>query len=274
MKIGQKEFDFSNQVYVMGILNVTPDSFSDGGFYLDPERALERALRMEEEGADLIDVGGESTRPGAGPVPAEEELRRVLPVLKKIMPRVKIPVSIDTRKAVVAEAAIGLGAALVNDVSALRDPAMPAVVAKGGGPVILMHMRGEPATMQKEVHYDDVVGEIVQFLKERVAFAEGEGIARGKILIDPGIGFGKRFEDNLEILRRLDEFRKIECPVVFGSSRKSFIRNMLGEDPQRILLGSVATVLLAAERGASLLRVHDVRETRSLIRLVNRPPFL
>lgn len=271
MIIGAKDFDFTRNVYLMGILNATPDSFSDGGFYLDPERALDRALRMEEEGADLIDVGGESTRPGADPVPVEEELKRVLPVLKKIVSRLKIPVSIDTRKAKVAEAAFAAGAALLNDVSALRDPDMAAVAGKSGVPVILMHMRGEPKTMQADVHYDDIISEISNTLRERIAFAISRGISREKILIDPGIGFGKRVEDNLEILKRLSEFKKLECPIAFGSSRKSFIRKVLGDDPQQVLMGSVMTALLAAERGASLLRVHDVKETKfSLDRLTSR----
>jgi dihydropteroate synthase len=256
-------------VRLMGILNVTPDSFSDGGLYLDPEKALDRALRMQEEGADLIDVGGESTRPGSDPVPAEEELKRVLPVLKKIVPWLKVPVSIDTRKAQVAEEALAEGVQWVNDVSALRDPRMPRVIARAGVPVILMHMKGEPKTMQQKVHYNDAVREIFDYLKERIDYAVGEGISRDKILIDPGIGFGKRGEDNLEILKRLSEFKKLECPIVFGSSRKSFIRKLLGDDPQQILLGSVVTALLAAERGASILRVHDVKETRKILQFLN-----
>lgn len=249
----------------MGILNATPDSFSDGGLYLDPEKALDRALQMQEEGAGIIDVGGESTRPGAVPVPLEEELRRVLPVLKKIIPRLKIPLSIDTRKAVVAEAALGEGAQIVNDISALRDSQMPQVVQRNGATVILMHMRGEPKTMQENVRYDDPVVEIVRYLKERILFAFGKGIPREKIWIDPGIGFGKRIEDNLEILKRLSKFKKLECPIVFGSSRKSFIHKLLGDDPQQVLMGSVITAVLAAERGASILRVHDVKETKKAL---------
>lgn len=256
----------------MGILNATPDSFSDGGLYLDPEKALDHALQMQEEGADLIDVGGESTRPGSDPVSVEEELRRVLPVLKKIIPRLKTPLSIDTRKAAVAEAALGEGARIVNDISALRDPQMPQVVQKNGATVILMHMKGEPKTMQENVGYDDPVVEIARYLKERILFAFGKGIPREKIWIDPGIGFGKRVEDNLEILKRLSDFKKLECSIVFGSSRKSFIHKFLGDDPQQVLMGSLVTALLAAERGASILRVHDVKETKKFVqKLINSP---
>jgi len=256
----------------MGILNATPDSFSDGGLYLDLEKALDHALQMQEEGADIIDVGGESTRPGSDPVPMEEEIRRVLPVLKKIIPRLKIPLSIDTRKAAVAEAALGEGAQIVNDISALRDPQMPQVVQRNGATVILMHMRGEPKTMQENVRYDDPVVEIARYLKERILFAFGKGIPREKIWIDPGIGFGKRIEDNLEILKRLSDFKKLECPIVFGSSRKSFIRKLLGDDPQQVLMGSLVTAVLAAEHGASILRVHDVRETANCVqKLINSP---
>lgn len=274
MQIGNREFDFSRRVYLAGILNVTPDSFSDGGLYIDPERALTHALEMEAQGADLIDVGGESTRPGSRPVSEEEEVSRVVPVLKGIISRLKIPVSIDTRKARVAQVALKEGASLVNDISALGDPAMADLVARAGVPVILMHMRGEPATMQEGIHYDDVLGEILLFLKERISYAVGRGIDRKKILIDPGIGFGKRVEDNLEILNRLAEFKKLESPIVFGSSRKSFVRKVLGDTPQQVLLGSVATALVACERGASLLRVHDLPETLAVIRLAKPRRFL
>ncbi len=265
MQIGAKEFDFKNKTYLMGILNVTPDSFSDGGLYLDPERAVDRALPMEGGGADIIDLGGESSRPGSDPVPADEEIRRILPVLKKIVPRLKVPVSVDTYKVKVAEVAIGEGVSLVNDLTALRDPKMAELISKEKVPAILMHMRGDPKTMQQDVFYEDVIAEISRFLKERILYAVKEGISPQKILIDPGIGFGKRVEDNWEILKRLEEFKKLECPIVFGSSRKSFLRKALGEDPREVLAGSLATALLAAERGATLLRVHDVRVTKELI---------
>lgn len=265
MRIGSREFDFNRAVYLMGILNVTPDSFSDGGLTLDPERALDHALKMQEEGADLVDVGAESTRPGSNPVPADEELKRLLPVLKKIIPRLKIPVSVDTRKASVGEGALKEGAALINDVSALGDPDMAHAIARAGVPVILMHMRGEPRTMQRDVFYEDPVAEIKNILAERVQFAVKNGILKERILIDPGIGFGKRFEDNQKILKQLGSFKDLGCPLVFGASRKSFVRELFGED--RILLGSVLSAILAAQRGACLLRVHDVKETKSAIRL-------
>lgn len=254
----------------MGILNVTPDSFSDGGQWCDPEKALDRALQMQEEGADLIDVGGESTRPGAVPVLPEEEIKRVVPVLKKLTTKIKIPISIDTRKSQVAEMALNEGASLINDISALGDGKMADVIARAQVPVILMHMKGGPQTMQAgPIHYDDVIGDIIQFLKERMAVALQAGIPRDRILVDPGLGFGKRAEDNWEILRRLEELHRLEAPIVIGASRKSFIRQMVGEDPQDILVGSVSSALGAARRGASILRVHDVRETCKA--LPNRP---
>jgi dihydropteroate synthase len=243
----------------MGILNITPDSFSDGGLFQNPEKALDHALKMQEEGADFIDLGAESTRPGSEPVSAEEEWKRLAPVLKKIVSRLKIPISIDTYKASVAEKALQEGGSLINDVSALGDPRMSAVAAAASVPIILMHNKREP------------MEEIVGFLKERIAQAVEAGIDRQKIWIDPGIGFGKQAEENLEILKRLSELKVLESPIVFGASRKSFIRKMLGDDPQQILLGSLATALLAAERGATVLRVHDVKETKALIHLANRP---
>ncbi len=250
----------------MGILNVTPDSFSDGGKYLEPNQALERAMQMEEEGADLIDLGGESTRPGALEVEAAEEIRRVIPVIRKIVPRLKIPISIDTQKGAVARVALEEGAALINDVSALSDPEMAPCVAKAKVPVILMHRRGTPQTMQKDLHYDDLMNEIVDFLGARIRFAVETGIDR--ILIDPGIGFGKSPEASWEILRGVERFRELGFPIVIGASRKSFIRKELGDEPHQILSGSLVAALIALERGARIVRVHDVRETKALIRLV------
>ncbi len=266
MKIGSKDFDFAHQVYVMGILNVTPDSFSDGGSYVDPEKALDHALQMESEGADMIDVGGESTRPGSEPVSADEELKRILPVLKKIIPRLKCPVSVDTYKASVAHRALEEGVSLINDISSLADPEMGGVVVAAKVPIILMHMQGSPKTMQKNIFYKNVVEKIFQFLEAKIQQALSLGIREENILLDPGIGFGKRFEDNLAILQHLEAFRPLKKPLVFGASRKSFIRQWVGERPEDILKGSLLAATLAAQRGASLLRVHDVGPTRGALR--------
>jgi dihydropteroate synthase len=263
----------------MGILNITPDSFSDGGQFIDPECALEQALLMEAEGADLIDIGAESTRPGASPVSVAEELRRLEPVLRRLAARMRIPVSIDTRHAGVARAAIDLGASQVNGISALGDAGMAEVVAQAQVPVILMHMKGEPSSMQSTpIHYSDVVSEILQYLEARIHIAEEAGVGRGNILADPGFGFGKRTEDNWTILAALRDFKRLEVPLVVGVSRKSFIRQKYGASTDQLLAGSVEVALEAASRGASILRVHDVKATRQGLKagenLAKRAPFL
>ncbi len=248
---------------MMGILNVTPDSFSDGGLYSDPRRALARALQMQKEGADLIDVGGESTRPGARPVSAREELRRVLPVLERLAGKLRIPFSIDTRKAAVAEAALQAGAGLVNDITALKDPRMPEVVAQAGVPVILMHLRGTPRTMQRCPRYRRVVSEVISELKGSIRKALAAGIPRDKILIDPGLGFGKRPEDNWLLLKNLPALKALGFPVVVGPSRKSFIGLALnGAPPEDRLIGTAAAVALSVAGGADIVRVHDVAAMR------------
>jgi dihydropteroate synthase len=247
---------------VMGIVNVTPDSFSDGGVHLDPAVAAGAARAQHEAGAAIVDVGGESTRPGAQGVSADEELRRVVPVLEALAG--EVPVSIDTAKAVVAARALALGAELVNDVTALRgDPAMAETVAQAGASVCLMHMQGTPRTMQDEPRYDDVVAEVAAFLEERLEAAVAAGIAEERVLLDPGIGFGKTTEHNLELLRRLDAVTALGRPVVVGFSRKRSLGRLLG-DPEAAtgpLPASLAAAVAAYERGATLLRVHDVRET-------------
>jgi dihydropteroate synthase len=251
-------------VRVMGVVNVTPDSFSDGGAYLDSEAAVAHGLELVEEGAQILDVGGESTRPGAEPVGAEEELRRVLPVICGLTARgAQAQISIDTCKAEVAAAAIAAGARMLNDVTALRgDPAMAALAAEAGVEVCLMHMQGEPRTMQLNPHYDDVVGEVKAFLEARMAFAVAAGIAEERILLDPGIGFGKTLEHNLELLRRLDELVALGRPVVLGASRKSFLGRITGrEDPAQRVAATVAVNVLGFLRGASVFRVHDVAAT-------------
>ncbi|MBI4374738.1 MAG: dihydropteroate synthase [Deltaproteobacteria bacterium] len=272
MRIGSQEFDFFHQVYLMGVLNVTPDSFSDGGLYSNPALALDRALQMEEEGARILDIGAESSRPGSKPITEEEEERRLFPVLKKIASKIRIPISIDTRRSRIAEMAIKEGGALINDITALRhDFRMGEVIAQAGVPCILMHMRGEPETMQREVSYIDVVSEAVHFLRQQVEVAVRTGVSRGQILIDPGIGFGKKPGHNLEILRHLAEFRVLESPIVVGASRKSFIRLLLGADDPRdatVRHGSLAVAAIAAWNGASLIRAHDVKETVEVLKMV------
>jgi dihydropteroate synthase len=242
---------------VMGVVNVTPDSFSDGGVHLDPDVAAAAAWRMMENGAALVDVGGESTRPGSDPVSLDEELRRIVPVLERLAG--EVPVSIDTAKAEVARRALALGAVMVNDVTALRaDPALAGVAAEHGAYVCLMHMQGEPRTMQVEPRYDDVVAEVAAFLEERLAFAVAQGIPEDRVCLDPGIGFGKTLEHNLELLRRLDVVAGLGRPVVVGISRKSSLRRLVGTGD--LLSASLAAAVAAYERGASILRVHDVRE--------------
>ena len=241
----------------MGIVNLTPDSFSDGGLYLDPEEAVSHGLELLDEGADLVDLGGESTRPGADPVAPEEELRRVTPVVERLAERATV--SIDTSKAVVAEAAIGAGAAMVNDVTALRgDPEMAAACAEAGVEVVLMHMLGEPRTMQEAPVYGDVVEEVLEFLLERARVAEEAGIARERIWIDPGIGFGKTAEHNFALLAATDRFVETGYRVLVGPSRKRFIGSLDGSGDAERVGGTVAACLVAARKGASAVRVHDV----------------
>jgi dihydropteroate synthase len=251
---------------VMGVLNVTPDSFSDGGEFLEVTAAVAQAERLAAEGADLIDVGGESTRPGSDPVPAEEELRRVLPVLEALAERVDAPVSIDTYKSAVAREALAAGASFVNDISALRkDPELAGVVGEADVEVCLMHMKGEPRTMQEAPTYVDVVSEVKSFLEQRLEFATGEGIAEARIWLDPGVGFGKTLDHNLELLRRLDEIVAIGRPVVVGASRKRFIGTLTGRAERDRLAGTLAANVLAFERGATMFRVHDVAPTREAL---------
>ncbi|MCB2230522.1 dihydropteroate synthase [bacterium] len=256
---------------VMGILNVTPDSFSDGGRFVDCDRAVEQALRMIDEGADMLDIGGESTRPGADPVSAENELARVEPVIAAIRERSKVPISIDTYKASVAERALALGADIVNDVSALRrDPDMASVLKKHAAPVVLMHMLGEPKTMQQQPRYDDCVNEIIRFFEQRISYAETRGIDRSRIILDPGIGFGKRLVDNIDIFARLGELARFDMPILIGASRKRFIEmiNATGSAPEKRLGGSIAAAVMAILHGADIVRVHDVAETVEALKVV------
>jgi dihydropteroate synthase len=253
---------------IMGVVNVTPDSFSDGGRYLAAEAAIEHGLELEAEGAAILDVGGESTRPGAAPVPEDEELRRVVPVIEGLLASgCRARISVDTFKSGVAARAIQAGATMVNDVTALRgDPDMAGVVAAAGADCCLMHMLGDPRTMQDDPRYDDVVDDIKAFLEERMAFAFGAGIALERILLDPGIGFGKTVAHNLELLRRLDELVELGRTVVIGTSRKSFLGRLTGrESPEDRVAATVATNVLAYERGARVFRVHDVGPVRDAL---------
>jgi dihydropteroate synthase len=251
---------------IMGVVNVTPDSFSDAGLFLDADAAVEHGRRLASQGADILDVGGESTRPGAEPVAPDEELRRVLPVVERLAadsgPGDPVRISIDTTKSAVARATLDAGAAIVNDVSAFRfDPELAGVVADSGADCCLMHMLGEPRTMQQDPRYDDVVSDVKAFLEERLGFATDEGIAEERVWLDPGIGFGKTVEHNLELLRRLDEIVAIGRPVVIGTSRKSFLGKLAGgRDEGKRLPGTIATNVLALERGATVFRVHDVAQ--------------
>ena len=254
--------------FIVGILNVTPDSFSDGGDFLDPEAAAEHAATMLDEGADVLDVGGESTRPGADPVSQEEEIRRVVPVVERILSvRPEAVISVDTYRSGTATAALEAGASLINDVTALRgDPGMVSLIEEVACPVILMHMQGEPKTMQKEPLYQDVVREVSDFLAERAAYAVAAGVRPENLIVDPGIGFGKNLEHNLALLRNLDAIVDLGFPVLIGASRKSFVERITGvQEARDRVSGTAATTVLAYERGATFFRVHDVRANREAL---------
>ena len=268
-----KRIPLGRRTLVMGIVNVTPDSFSDGGRYFDASTAIAHARVLAQEGADLLDVGGESTRPGSDAVPASEEIRRVVPVIRAVAGAVALPLSVDTRKADVAKAALDAGAHIVNDVAALRDPHMAKVVADANAGLVLMHMQGEPKSMQVAPAYKDVVADVVAFLEERASTALRAGVARDAIMLDPGIGFGKRtgtgVEDNASLLKHLAALRRPGYPVLIGASRKSFIGNVLNVPLGERLEGSLAAAAIAAWNGADVVRVHDVRATRRVVDLVD-----
>ena len=255
---------------LMGIVNVTPDSFSDGGLYFETKKAIARARELEMEGADIVDIGGESSRPFSQPITLEEEFRRVIPVIKAIAPELKIPISIDTYKAKIAQAAIEAGAKIINDISALRfDKDMAKVAADYKTPIVLMHMRGTPRDMQINPYYDDVLKEVYDFLEKRIDYALAQGIEKGQIAIDPGIGFGKRLEDNLRLIKHLPLFKDLGQPVLLGPSRKAFIGKVLNIDvPARRDIGTLGVVALATLLGADVIRVHAVKEARQIIKIV------
>ncbi|NMO14405.1 dihydropteroate synthase [Pyxidicoccus fallax] len=268
LELGGRTFAWGERTYVMGVVNVTPDSFSDGGRFFGTEAAVAHGVALAEAGADLLDVGGESTRPGSQPVGVEEELARVVPVIEGLRARTSVPLSVDTTKAAVAREALKAGAHLINDITGFRsDPDLPRVVAEAGAACCLMHIQGTPATMQQAPRYDDLVDEVLAFLEDAVARAEAAGVPRSRILLDPGIGFGKTFDHNLYLLRRLGELRVLGLPLLVGTSRKGFLGKLTGGKPaaERLAatLGSVAAV--AALGGAEVVRVHDVAEARDAI---------
>ncbi len=265
-----KRIDLGERTIVIGVLNVTPDSFSDGGRNFEPARAVDRALEMEGEGADIIEVGGESTRPGATRLSVEEELSRVLPVLKGLAGRLRVPIAIDTYKSEVATAAAASGASIINDVSALRfDPALADVAAREHVVLVLMHMRGEPATMQKIEPSPDIFAEISSDLGAAIRLAESRGVNRDRIIIDPGIGFGKTLEQNLAILNHLERFDGFNLPLMIGTSRKSFIGRITGRPEDDRAFGSAASIAIAILRGAHMVRVHDVKQMVEAARIAD-----
>jgi dihydropteroate synthase len=265
------DFDFSQKTYIMGILNVTPDSFSDGGHFFNKDRAVEQAFRMIEDGADIIDVGGESTRPGAAEVSVKEEIKRVVPIIKAITKQASVPVSIDTFKSSVAEAAVSAGASMINDISGLRfDPKMPDLAAKIKVPVVIMHIQGTPKNMQRNPSYKALIPEIMDYLREGISIARRSGISDEKIIIDPGIGFGKTVAHNLEIINRLNEFTGLEKPILLGHSRKSFIGNILDNAPAADRLeGTAAAAAIGIFNGANIIRVHDIKEMARVARIAD-----
>ncbi|MBN2071783.1 MAG: dihydropteroate synthase [Candidatus Krumholzibacteriota bacterium] len=268
IRIPSGTIDLLNGPVIMGVLNLTPDSFSDGGLYTDPEAAMERALMMIEEGASIIDIGGESTRPGATELDPSEELSRVIPVLRRISKKVSVPISVDTRKASVAEAAMDAGASIINDISALRhDGEMIRLAVRTRAAVVAMHMRGTPATMQNKPEYSDPVQEIIRYLDERTGDLISAGIEKEKIIIDPGIGFGKRLEDNLDIIDQAGDFHTLGFPVLIGYSRKSFLGAITGQPENKRIEGGLAVLGKSLAAGIQIIRTHDVRETTDFIRV-------
>jgi len=262
LSIRDRAFDYS-RTYIVGILNITPDSFSDGGLFLDQSHASEHALRLEDEGADILDIGGESTRPGSEPVDLEEELKRVVPVIEAIRKSSNIPISVDTYKSEVADRALEAGADIVNDISGLRfDPDMPGVIARHNAAAILMHIQGKPRSMQRNPAYGDLIREISEYLEESITIAEKAGVEKTRIIVDPGIGFGKTFDHNFSILKHLTQFKPLSCPILAGASRKSFLGSGPGADAKDRLPESLSAAIIASANGAHFVRVHDVAVTK------------
>jgi len=278
MEWGSHRLELGRRTCVMGVVNVTPDSFSDGGRFLDSRAAIDQGLRLAAAGADIIDVGGESTRPFSEPVPADEEIQRVVPVIAALAKTIRIPISIDTTKAAVARRALEAGAAMINDITALRsDPGLGALAAESGVPVVLMHMQGEPRIMQVAPRYDDLVAEIRLFLQQAADAAEERGVPRARLIVDPGIGFGKTAEHNLELIRRLPEFAGLGLPLLVGPSRKAFIRRLvkpegdqdISPDHPAVETGTQAAVAAAILKGAHIVRVHDVANTLATVKVAD-----
>jgi dihydropteroate synthase len=276
LQLPSRTLILGERTLVMGVLNITPDSFSDGGSYLDSEAAIARALQIEHDGADILDIGGESTRPGASSIAAEEELRRILPVIQVLRGKLRIPISVDTRRADVAEAALSAGAEILNDVSGLRmDPRLGDVARRAQVPLILMHMRGTPQTMQRGPFARDVIRDVMAGLRDAVTRAKRAGLAKKQLLLDPGIGFGKKYEQNFEILARLPEFARLGCPIVIGTSRKAFLGKALAGSgtpslpADERLLGTASTVTASILGGAHIVRVHDVAEIVRVARIAD-----
>jgi dihydropteroate synthase len=270
LKCGEKILDLSSRTHVMGILNITPDSFSDGGEFFTVDQAVKRGIQMADEGADIIDIGAESTRPGAEPISTDEELKRLLPVLEQLLKKTGVPISVDTYKSKVAEAALSAGAHIINDISGLRfDPSMKDVIARFQVPVIIMHIKGEPRNMQIDPHYEDLISEISAYLAESIRSAEMAGVKKENMIIDPGIGFGKRLEDNYEIIRRLHELKRLGCSILIGPSRKSFLGKVLNLPPAERLEGTMAAVAVAIQNGADIIRVHDVKAVSRVCRIAD-----
>ncbi|MBI5968207.1 MAG: dihydropteroate synthase [Deltaproteobacteria bacterium] len=268
----RRTYDLSQRTLIMGVLNVTPDSFSDGGRFFEKEKAVDQGQRLAEAGADILDIGGESTRPGAKALDEEEEAQRVIPVIQDLSQRIEIPISIDTRKARVAEKALEAGAEMVNDISALRfDERLAEVVAERRVPVVLMHMRGQPETMLLDTHYDNLMGEILEFFRQRIDHAESRGVSPEGIILDPGIGFGKSLEGkhNLIILKHLRQFKVLGKPLLIGTSRKAFLGEILGLPPREREEGTMATVAVAILNGANIVRVHEVERMRRFVQVVD-----
>jgi dihydropteroate synthase len=278
MEWGSHRLELGRRTCVMGVVNVTPDSFSDGGRFLDSRAAIDQGLRLAAAGADIIDVGGESTRPFSEPVPADEEIQRVVPVIAALAKTIRIPISIDTTKAAVARRALEAGAAMINDITALRsDAGLGALAAESGVPVVLMHMQGEPRIMQVAPRYDDLVAEIRLFLQQAADAAEERGVPRARLIVDPGIGFGKTAEHNLELIRRLPEFAGLGLPLLVGPSRKAFIRRLvkpegdqdISPDHPAVETGTQAAVAAAILKGAHIVRVHDVANTLATVKVAD-----